>query len=113
MEEWRYYIDGIAASSLRLSFTVNHAHLVPEGVDGFIHALDFSRVAEVRLADCLRLGKAVHLKPGAGDLDFARVFSGVEGKGFTGHYTNAFGSLEDMLAARDDLVVKATAAGVT
>ncbi len=112
VEEWRYYIDGIATPSLRLSFTVNHAHLVPEGVDGFIDALDFSRVAEVRLADCFRLGKEVHLKPGTGDLDFGHIFRRVEGKGFTGHYTNAFGSLDDMLAARDDLAAKAAAVGV-
>jgi sugar phosphate isomerase/epimerase len=112
VEEWRYYIDGIAASSLRLSFTVNHAHLVPEGVDGFIDALDFSRVAEVRLADCFRLGKEVHLKPGTGDLDFGHMFRRVEGKGFTGHYTNAFGSLDDMLTARDDLAARAAAASV-
>ncbi len=112
VEEWQYYIAGIAAPSLRLSFTVNHAHLVPEGVDGFIDALDFSRVAEVRLADCFRLGKEVHLKPGTGDLDFGHIFRRVEGKGFTGHYTNAFGSLDDMLAARDDLAAKAAAVGV-
>jgi sugar phosphate isomerase/epimerase len=112
IEEWRYYTDAITAPSLRLSFTVNHAHLVPEGVDGFIDALDFSRVAEVRLADCFRLGKEVHLKPGAGDLDFAHMFKRIEEKGFTGHYTNAFGSLDDMLAARDDLSAKAAAAGV-
>ncbi|HXZ43675.1 MAG TPA: sugar phosphate isomerase/epimerase family protein [archaeon] len=109
VEEWQYYIDGIATPSLRLSFTVNHAHLVPEGVDGFIDALDFSRVEEVRLADCFRLGKEMHLKPGAGDLDFGHVFRRVEGKGFTGHYTNAFGSLDDMLAARDDLAAIAAA----
>lgn len=112
IDEWRYYIDGIAAPSLRLSFTVNHAHLVPEGVDGFIDALDFSRVAEVRLADCFRLGKEVHLRPGAGDLDFAHMFTRVEGKGFTGHYTNAFGSLDDMLAGRDDLAARAAAVNV-
>jgi sugar phosphate isomerase/epimerase len=112
VEEWRYYIDGIAASSLRLSFTVNHAHLVPEGVDGFIDALDFSRVAEVRLADCFRLDKEVHLKPGTGDLDFGHMFRRVEGKGFTRHYTNAFGSLDDMLTARDDLAARAAAASV-
>lgn len=112
VEEWQYYIAGIAAPSLRLSFTVSHAHLVPEGVDGFIDALDFSRVAEVRLADCFRLGKEVHLKPGTGDLDFGHIFRRVEGKGFTGHYTNAFGSLDDMLAARDDLAAKAAAVGV-
>jgi hypothetical protein len=28
----------------------------------------------------------------------------IEGKRFTGHYTNAFGSLDDMLAGRDELV---------
>jgi sugar phosphate isomerase/epimerase len=112
LEEWRYYIDGIESPSLRLSFTVNHAHLVPEGVDGFIDALDFSRVAEVRIADCFRLGKEVHLKPGAGDLDFGHMFTRVEAKGFTGRYTNAFGSLDDMLAARDYLAAKAAEAGV-
>jgi sugar phosphate isomerase/epimerase len=112
IEEWQYYIDSIPAPNLRLSFTVNHAHLVPEGVDGFIDALDFSRVAEVRIADCFRLGKEVHLKPGAGDLDFPHMFARVEGKGFTGHYTNAFGSLDDMLAARNDLAAIAAAVGV-
>jgi sugar phosphate isomerase/epimerase len=51
------------------------------------------------------------LKPGAGDLDFADMFRRIEGKGFTGHYMNAFGSLDDMLAARDDLAQQAEAAG--
>lgn len=112
------YLRGYMDVSRRLGaewivvHTVNHAHLVPEGVDGFIDGLDFSRVAEVRLADCFRLGKEVHLKPGAGDLDFAHMFKRVEGKGFTGHYTNAFGSLEDMLTARDDLAAKAAGVGV-
>ena len=32
------------------------------------------------------------------------MFRRIEDKGFIGHYMNAFGSLEDMLAARDDLV---------
>ena len=41
---------------------------------------------------------------GAGDLDFADMFRRIEGKGFAGHYTNAFGSLDDMLGARDYLV---------
>ena len=67
---------------------------------------------EVRLADCLRLGKEQHLKPGDGDLDFCNLFKRVEARGFKGHYTNAFGTLDDMLAARDYLVNKARAAGV-
>ena len=111
-EEWRYFFEGIQSPSFRLSFTVNHAHLIPEGVAGFCDALDFGRVDEVRLADCVRLGHEVHLKPGDGDLDFGDMFRRIEGKGFAGHYTNAFGTLDDMLAARDYLVAKAAEVGV-
>jgi sugar phosphate isomerase/epimerase len=113
LEEWRYYWPLLASSAFRLSFTVNHAHLVPDGVDGFAEALDFSLVGEVRLADCWRNGHEVHLKPGAGDLDFVDMFRRVEGKGFKGHYTNAFGSLEDRLSSREYLVEQARGAGVT
>ena len=112
IEEWRYYWGLLSSPAIRLSFTVNHAHLVPEGIEGFVAALDMSQVGEVRLADTLRNGYEVHLKPGAGNLDFGDTFRRVEGKGFKGHYTNAFGSLDDMLAARDYLVDKAKAAGV-
>jgi sugar phosphate isomerase/epimerase len=113
VDEWRFYFERIQSPAFKLSFTVNHAHLVPEGVAGFVDALDMSRVEEVRLADCFRNGYEVHLPPGAGDLDFADMFKRVEGAGFTGHYMNAFGSLDDMLGARDDLVRLANQAGVT
>jgi sugar phosphate isomerase/epimerase len=110
--EWRYYFDAISSPALRLSFTVNHAHLVPEGIAGFVEALDFARVHEVRLADCWRNGHEMHLKPGDGDLDFAAMFRQVEARGFRGHYMNAFGSLDDMLAGRDALLHLAAAAGI-
>jgi sugar phosphate isomerase/epimerase len=112
VEEWRFYVDRIHSPAFRLSFTANHAHLVPEGVAGFVDALDFARVHEVRLADCLRNGHEVHLRPGEGDLDFADMFRRVEATGFRGHYMNAFGSLDDMLAGRDDLVRLAGSAGL-
>jgi sugar phosphate isomerase/epimerase len=112
LEEFLYYDQRIQSPSFRLSFTVNHAHLVPEGISGFCDALDFARVGEVRLADCIRLGHEVHLVPGQGDLDFTDMFRRVEAKGFTGHYMNAFGTLDDMLAARDVLAAKAKEAGV-
>jgi sugar phosphate isomerase/epimerase len=112
LEEWRYYWPLLDSDALRLSFTVNHAHLVPDGVRGFAEALDFSLVGEVRLADCFRKGHEVHLKPGDGDLDFGEMVRLVEGRGFKGHYTNAFGKLDDMLAARDVLVAHARSAGV-
>ena len=112
VEEWRHYFERIQSPAFRLSFTINHAHLVPEGVAGFVDALDFAQVEEVRLADCFRNGNEVHLKPGEGDLDFGDMFRRIESKGFLGHYMNAFGSLDDMLAGRDELVRLAAAAGV-
>jgi sugar phosphate isomerase/epimerase len=112
VEEWQYYWD-IRSPAFKLSFTANHAHLVPEGIEGFVKALDFRRVAEVRLADCYRNGHEIHLAPGAGNLDFGQMFKLVEGKGYRGHYTNAFGSLGDMLAGRNYLVEKAREAGVS
>lgn len=112
IEEWRYYFERIQSPAFKLSFTVNHAHLVPEGIGGFVEALDFGRVEEVRLADCFRNGHEVHLQPGAGDLAFAKMFKSIEAKGFAGHYMNAFGSLDDMLAGRDDLVRLASASGI-
>jgi sugar phosphate isomerase/epimerase len=111
IEEWRYYFERIQSPWFQLSFTVNHAHLVPEGIAGFVDALDIDRVGEVRLADCFRNGHELHLTPGAGDLDFADMFRRIEGKGFNGHYTNAFGSLDDMLSACDYLVEEARKAG--
>src|SRR5881227_503977 len=68
------YAEAIRSPAFRLSFTVNHAHLVPEGIAGFTDALDMSRVEEVRLADCFRNGNEVHLPPGKGDIDFADMF---------------------------------------
>ena len=112
VEEWHYYFDRINSPAFKLSFTVNHAHLVPEGVAGFIEALDMTRVEEVRLADCWRNGFEAHLQPGKGDIDFADTFRQIESRGFTGHYMNAFGSLDDMLAGRDYLVHEAGRAGV-
>jgi len=111
LEEWQYYWD-IQSPAFKLSFTANHAHLVPEGIERFVRALDFRRVGEVRLADCYRNGHEVHLSPGAGNVDFGQMFRLIEGKGYKGHYTNAFGSLGDMLAGRDYLLERAREAGV-
>ncbi|HVC63150.1 MAG TPA: sugar phosphate isomerase/epimerase family protein [Acetobacteraceae bacterium] len=104
LEEWRWYYQRIDSPALGLSFTANHAHLVPEGVAGFVDAMPVGRVAEVRLADCFRNGHEQHLRPGEGDFDFPDLFRRLEAKGFNGHYMNAFGSLDDMLAGRTKLV---------
>jgi sugar phosphate isomerase/epimerase len=103
LEETQYYFDRLKSPKLRWAFTANHAHLVPEGVDGFLDGMDIKRCDEVRLADCFRNGKEVHLRPGEGDFDFAHLFRRLDELGFAGHYMNVFGTLEDMLEGREVL----------
>ena len=112
-DEWRFYYDAIDSPAFALSFTANHAHLMPQGVEGFIATTPFDRVAEVRLADCFRNGHEQHLRPGEGDFDFADLFRRVEATGFTGHYLNAFGSLDDLQVARHSFVAAAREVGLS
>jgi sugar phosphate isomerase/epimerase len=103
LEETQFYFDQLKSPRLRWAFTANHAHLVPEGVDGFLAGMDIGRCDEVRLADCFRNGKEVHLKPGEGDFDFPALFRRLDELGFAGHYMNVFGTLDDMLEGREIL----------
>ncbi len=112
VDEWRYYYDAIDSPAFALSFTANHAHLLPEGVEGFVSAIPIHRVVEVRLADCFRNGDEQHLVPGQGNFDFGEMFRLVEGSGFRGRYMNAFGTLDDMQASRPRLVELARQSGV-
>jgi sugar phosphate isomerase/epimerase len=102
IDEWRWYYERIQSPAFGLSFTANHAHLVPEGVGGFLAAIPLHQVVEVRLADCFRNGKEEHLVPGKGDFDFSGLFRTLHDRGYQGHYTNAFGSLDNMLLARTE-----------
>ncbi|MFQ6030668.1 MAG: sugar phosphate isomerase/epimerase, partial [Dehalococcoidia bacterium] len=54
----------------------------------------------VRLADNLG-DKEVHLIPGQGNIDFASAFHRLESSGYSQYYCMNFGTLEDMVAARD------------
>ena len=101
LEETQFFFDALKSTSIRWAFTANHAHLVPDGVEGFLAGMDIKLCDEVRLADCWRNGKEIHLSPGDGDFDFPDLFSRLDKLGFTGHYMNAFGTLQDMLAGRD------------
>ena len=109
LAEFAYYFGLLESPALGLSFTVNHAHLGPEGIDGFLDALPIARLGEVRLADNLG-DREVHLQPGAGNIDFARLFRRLEDAGYRGHYMNNFGSIADMLAGRDTLAAIAARA---
>jgi len=109
VEECQYYFDAIDSPNLRWAFTVNHAELVPEGIDGFIDALGLERCEEVRLADSHGQYEE-HLPPGEGRIDFRHMFRRIEREAhFTGHYMCAFGSLEVMLAGREYLAREAVA----
>jgi sugar phosphate isomerase/epimerase len=98
--ECRPYFDAITSPALGWAYTVNHAHLVPEGVAGFLDAFGAERIGEVRLAD--NTGEyEIHLPPGRGTIDFGALFRRLESAGYRQHYMMAFGTDADKLAARD------------
>ena len=100
VEECKVYFDAIGSKNFGMAFTINHANLVPEGINCFLDAFGVDRIGEVRLAD--NNGDVeVHLNPGEGNIDFPAVFKRLEDSGYQGHYAMAFGSLEDRIKARD------------
>ena len=106
-----YFFDNLTSPNLHWTFTINHATLVPEGIDGFLDTFGIERMREVRVADNLG-DKEHHMYPGEGSIDFRAVFKRIEGMGYQGHYTNGFGSMDDMLRGREYLVAEAKAASV-
>ena len=112
VEEWRYYFERIQSPAFGSPSPPTTRTSCPKASRDSSMRSIWRRWLEVRLADCFRNGYEVHLKPGAGDLDFGDMFRRIEGKGFKGHYTNAFTTLDDMLWARDYLAAAAEQAGV-
>ncbi len=111
LDECRFYFDNLKSPNFHWTFTINHATLVPEGINGFLDTFGIERMREVRVADNLG-DKEHHMYPGDGSIDFRSVFTRIESMGYTGHYTNGFGTLDDMVSGRDYLVAEAKAAGV-
>jgi len=110
--ECMHFFNEIQNPALRWSFTANHAHFLPGvGIEKFIDAMDFSLCHEVRLADN-NGSYEIHQQPGDGSIDFGAMFKKIEGLGYNGHYTNGFGSIDDMLVGRDYLIARAKEAGV-
>ena len=110
--ETMHFLTEINSPALRWSFTANHAHFLPGvGISNFIDAVDFSFCHEVRLADN-NGSYEIHQRPGEGTIDFGAMFKKIEGLGYKGHYTNGFTTIDDMLAGRDYMVVRAAEAGV-
>lgn len=102
IEECKRVFDAIPEDKLGWAFTVNHAHLIPEGIDGFLDAFGIRRIGEVRLAD--NKGEyEVHLIPGEGTIDFAAALNRLESEGYGGHYMMAYGDNDQKIASRDRL----------
>jgi len=101
--ECERFFAALAPAAFGWSFTANHAHMLPVGIEGFYRHFGPARMEEVRLADN-RGGKEEHLCPGEGNVDFNAMFRLIEGDGYRGHYMLAFGNPEDMRAGRDKLV---------
>ena len=111
LEDTQEYFEQIQSPNLRWSFTINHAHFDPIGIKGFVEGMDMSLCEEVRVAD--NNGEyEIHMKPGTGNVDFGEMFRLIESSGFTGHYMNGFGSLDDMLEGREYLLERAVEQGI-
>ena len=52
------------------------------------------------------------MKPSTGNVDFGEMFRLIESSGFTGHYMNGFGSLNDILEGREYLLERAVEQGI-
>lgn len=111
IEECAFFFENLRSPNINWTFTINHATLVPEGIDGFLDAFGIERMREVRVADNLG-DKEHHMFPGEGSIDFRSLFTRLESMGYQGHFTNGFGTLDDMARGRDYLVAEAKAAGV-
>ena len=102
VEELRAFFEAVPADRLGWSFTVNHSHLVPEGIGGFLDEFGIERIGEVRLAD--NTGDyEVHLVPGEGTIDFRSLIYRLENSGYQRHYTMAYGTAEQKLQSREAL----------
>ncbi len=111
LEECQRFFDEIQSPNLGWSFTVNHASFAPAGIAGFVNGLPMDRCGEVRLAD--NNGEyEIHMEPGEGVIDFPSTFKMIEEKGFTGHYINAWGKVDDRIRGRQFMLNAARKAGV-
>jgi sugar phosphate isomerase/epimerase len=103
VEELRWFLDAPELRDspwFRWSFNAAHAHLVPEGIAGFIEAFGVERMAQVRLTD--NTGEyEVHLVPGQGTIDFADLFRRLAQARYAGPFSLDFGTDEDKVRVRD------------
>jgi sugar phosphate isomerase/epimerase len=98
--ETRRFFDAIDSPRFKWAFNVGHAHLVPDGFDGFLGAFGVERIGQVRLNDTHGRYEE-HLSPGQGIVDFRRVFRELSGRGYAGPFTLDFGTSDERAQWRD------------
>jgi sugar phosphate isomerase/epimerase len=106
IEELQGYFSAIQSPNFGWGFSANHTHLLPVDFDGFIEALGVERMGLVLMAD--NRGRfEEHLPPGAGTLDFGRLFSRLDQAGYAGPFMLTFGNPDEKLAGREYLLKQA------
>ncbi|MDX2159275.1 MAG: TIM barrel protein [Hyphomicrobiaceae bacterium] len=110
LEDTREFFARVASRHLKWSFTINHAHYDPIGIDGFVGGMGMDLCGEVRVADNNGLYE-IHMHPGTGTVNFVEMFRRIEGAGYRGPYTCGWGTLDQMLEGRAYLAAKAREAG--
>jgi sugar phosphate isomerase/epimerase len=98
--ETRQFFEAIDAPRFRWAFNVGHAHLVPDGFDGFLDAFGVARIGQVRLNDTHGRYEE-HLLPGQGIVDFHHVFRRLTAAGYAGPFTLDFGDPDERAHWRD------------
>lgn len=103
IEECIEYSDRLPTDAVKWAFNAPHAHLRPEGIEGFLDQLDIDRIGLVRLNDNNGV-KEEHIPPGEGNIDFEMIFDRLEGAGYSDHYSLAFGDQQAKLDGREYLL---------
>lgn len=102
--ELRWFLEApglVDSPYFRWSFNAAHAHLVPDGVTGFLDAFGVDRIAQVRLTD--NTGEyEVHLVPGQGNMDFPGLFRRLDQMGYGAWFSLDFGTDADKVRVRDE-----------
>ncbi len=97
--ETRRFFEAIRSPRFKWAFNVGHAHLVPDGFDGFLDAFGVGKIGQVRLNDTHGRYEE-HLVPGQGIVDFRHVFRRLAALGYDGSFTLDFGTAEERAAWR-------------
>jgi sugar phosphate isomerase/epimerase len=98
--ETRRFFDAIHSSRFKWACNVGHAHLVPDGLDGFLDAFGVANIGQVRLNDTHGRYEE-HLMPGEGIVDFHHCFRRLTDLGYAGPFTLDFGGPDDRAKWRD------------